>query len=95
MSELVTGTIGFVDDNGRETRTVVEAIVWEMPKMNLILGLPDILRNFLDIFVKMLRDTERTLDEVDTSLVLTEGKQVAAAVEASVNTDMQENKVRS
>ena len=64
-SELVIGTIGFIDDNGREFRAVVEAIVWEMPKMDFILGLPDILRNFLDIFVKMLRDTERTLNEVD------------------------------
>ena len=59
------------------------------------MGLPDILRNFFDIFVKMSRDTEKTLNEVDISLVLTKGKQAAAAAEAPVNTDMQENEVRS
>ena len=93
-SELVAGTIGFVDDNGKETREVVEAVVWEMLKMDFILGLPDKLRNFLYIFVKMLRDTERTLNEVDVSLVLSEGKQSEAGIEASVNTDMQANEVR-
>ena len=93
-SELVTGTIGFVDDSGRETRAVVEAIVWEMPKMGFILGLPDMLRNFLDIFVKMSRETERTLSQVDVSMALTEGDQGAASAEASINTNMQGNEVR-
>ena len=74
-SELIIGTIGFVDDNARENRAVVEAIVWNIPKMDFILGLPDILRNILDIFVKMLRDTERIMDEVVASLVLNEGKE--------------------
>ena len=69
--------------------------MWEMPKMDFILGLLDILRNFLDIVVKMLRNTERTLSQVDISMALTEGNQAAASAETSVNTDMQENKVRS
>ena len=58
--------------------------------MNFILGLPDILRNFLDIFVKILRDTERTLSQVDVSMALTEADQT----EAPTTTDMRENEVR-
>ena len=73
----------------------MEAIVWKMPRMDFIMGLPDILCNFLDRFVKILRDIKRTLNKVDISLVITKSKQVAAVAKAGVNTDMQENKFRS
>ena len=35
-SEVITGAIGFVDDEGRKVRAVVEAIVCEMPKIDFI-----------------------------------------------------------
>ena len=58
--------------------------------MDFILGLPDIIRNFMVIFVKMLRDTARTLSQVDVSMTLSKGDQT----EAPMSTDMRENKVK-
>ena len=66
-----------------------------MANKDFILGLLDILRNFLDIFVKMLKDFDRPLNGVDTSLVQIKDKQVADTARAPVNTDMQENEFRS
>ena len=63
--------------------------------MDFILGLPDILRNFLDVFFKMLRDREKTLSREDVAMALTEGDQAAASAEACMSTDMQENEVKA
>ena len=99
-SEVATFTIGFVDDDGKETRVVVEAIVWEKPKMGFFLGLPDILRNFLDIFVNMLIDAEQTLEEVNISMALTEeqlagtSNPISSEVKDGVGIDMKEKGVR-
>ena len=47
--EVVRGTLSFVaDDGSTEYSGQVEAIVWNMPGMDFILGLPDITRNFVD-----------------------------------------------
>ena len=68
--------------------------------MDFILGLPDILRNFLDTFVKMLRDAEKTLEEVDVSMALTEELQtctvnpISNEVKDGSSTNMRENEVR-
>ena len=51
--------------------------------MDFILGLPNILRNFLDIFVKMLSDSEKSLNKVDVSLAIAQG------------TDMVDNEARA
>ena len=69
-SEMVTGVLSFVDDRGREVKAVIEAIVWEMPKMDFILGLPDILRHYLDMFIAMLREAELSLTESESDNVL-------------------------
>ena len=54
-TEIVRGNLSFVYDDGNEISAKVDAVVWEMSTMEFILGLPDILRNFLDLFVDMLR----------------------------------------
>ena len=46
------------------------------------------------MYMNVLRDTKRTLNKVDISQVIIEGKQNAPAADASVKTDMQKNKVR-
>jgi hypothetical protein len=43
-----------VYDDGREVSAEIDAVVWEMKSMDFILGLPDILEHFLDLFVDML-----------------------------------------
>ena len=54
-TEKVRGNLSFVFDTGEEVTAEVDAIVWEMKSMDFILGLPDILTHFLDLFVDMLR----------------------------------------
>ena len=71
-SEVITGPIGFIDDEGREFRAVEEAIVWEMSKMDFILGSPDVLRNFFSVFAAILRDAEKIPNNVDVTLAQTE-----------------------
>ena len=55
--------------------------------MDFILGLPGILRNFLDIFVKKLRDAEKTFEEVDMSMALTEEQQAGTSYPISVEVE--------
>ena len=51
--EVVRGTLSFVaDDGSTEYSGQVEAIVWNMPGMDFILGLPDITRNFVDLLLR-------------------------------------------
>ena len=70
--------LGFVDDSGREVKAVIEAIVWEMLKMDFILGLPDVLRFFLDMFIGMLREAECCLFKFDHASELSQVDDVVA-----------------
>ena len=54
-TEKVRGKLSFVYDDGREIDAGVDAVVWKMSSMDFILGLPDILNNFLDLFIDMLQ----------------------------------------
>ena len=48
--EVVRGVLSFVSDDGKiEYQGEVEAIVWNMPGMDFILGLPDITRHCCSI----------------------------------------------
>ena len=53
--EMVRGVLSFVYDTGEEVSAEVDAVVWEMPSIDFILGLPDILSKFLDLFIDMLQ----------------------------------------
>ena len=65
-TEKVRGELGFVFDDGREVSAEVDAVVWEMKSMDFILGLPDILAHFLDLFVDMLhRARAELLHKID------------------------------
>ena len=63
-SEKITGRITFVDDKGIDKSGIVEAIVWKMPNLDFILGLPDVLRNFLPLFAQMLYDAQNSVTQV-------------------------------
>ena len=71
-TEKVRGELGFVYDDGKEVSAEVDAVVWEMKSMDFILGLPDILEHFLDLFVDMLHRARaeilHKLDEVQERL---------------------------
>ena len=62
---MVTSTIGFVKDDGKETRPVVgRCRRWTLSRDFQIFS--------AIFFLKMLRDAEKTLEEVDVSMALTE-----------------------
>ena len=42
----------------------VEAIVWTMPGMEFIVGLPDIAKNFVDLLTSMLRASDDVVGNV-------------------------------
>ena len=63
--EVVRGILSFVaDDGSTEYSGQVEAIVWNMPGMDFILGLPDITRNFVDLLTSMFRVTTNEVSSV-------------------------------
>ena len=49
--------MSFVSDDGREFEGEVDAIVFQMKGLDFILGLPDIVRNFVTLFFTMLTIT--------------------------------------
>ena len=53
--EIVRGILDFTDKDGNTVRGEIEAVVWKMAHTDFILGLPDLLRYFLDLFIDMLR----------------------------------------
>ena len=68
--EVVRGMLSFVSDDGKiEYQGEVEAIVWNMPGMDFILGLPDITRHFVELLTSMLRVNQ---DEVSSTALETD-----------------------
>ena len=64
-TEVVRGVLSFVSGDGRiEYKREVEAIVWNMPEMDFILGQPDIVRIFVELLTSMLRVSQ---DEVNST----------------------------
>ena len=55
-TEIVRGVLSFMSDEGKEFKGEVDAIVWNMKGLDFILGLPDIVRNFITLFFMMLQD---------------------------------------
>ena len=53
--EIVRGILSFVSDGGTAFWGEVDAIVWKMKGLDFILGLPDIVRNFITLFFLMLK----------------------------------------
>ena len=57
--EVVRGVLSFMSDDGKTEYTgEVEAIVWDMPGMDFIVGLPDIARNYVELLTSMLQSSE-------------------------------------
>ena len=45
-----------MSDDGKEFTGEVDAIIWSMKVLDFILGLPDIVRNYITLFFTMLQD---------------------------------------
>ena len=57
--------LSFIADDGiTEYTGEVEAIVWTMPGMEFIVGLPDIAKNYVDLLTAMLRNSEVEVNNV-------------------------------
>ena len=56
--EVVKGVLSFVSDGGTDFSGEVEAIVWDMKGLDFILGLPDIVKNFINLFFLMLKQNQ-------------------------------------
>ena len=61
-TEMVTGVLSFMGDDGVQHEGMVDAIVFNMKGLDFIVGLPDIVRNFITIFFTMLQQYKE--DEV-------------------------------
>ena len=59
--EIIKGTLSFVSDGGNDFSGEVEAIVWTMKGLDFILGLPDIVKNFITLFFLMLKQNQLEL----------------------------------
>ena len=59
--EIVRGILSFVSDGGTAFWGEVDAIVWKMKGLDFILGLPDIVRNFITLFFLMLKQYQLEL----------------------------------
>ena len=55
-TEIVRGVLSLMSDEGKEFKGEVDAIVWSMKGLDFILGLPDIVRDFITLFFMMLKD---------------------------------------
>ena len=60
-TEIIRGVLSFVSDDGKDFKGEVDAIVWNMQGLDFILGLPDIVRNFITLFFTMLQDYHEEL----------------------------------
>ena len=49
------GVLSLVSDGGEPYTGEVDAIVWKMQGLDFILGLPDIVRNYITLFFLMLK----------------------------------------
>ena len=70
-TEKMTGRISFLNNNREEISGIVEAIVWTMPDLDFILGLPDVLKNFLPMFVEMLNDAQKSVSTMQVETIET------------------------
>ena len=61
-SEVILGELSFVSGGGREFTGQIEPIVWKMQDMDLILGLPDIIKNYITLFFLMLKQKQHELN---------------------------------
>ena len=68
-SEIIRGELSFVADDGETHYTgFVEAIVWTMPGMDFIVGLPDIAKNYVDLLTSMLQSGGDMLSGLETDM---------------------------
>jgi hypothetical protein len=58
VDETIQLPVSFIDNNLKEHVAEVNFVVWEMNDMNMIIGLPDILNHYLDLFIEMLKNKE-------------------------------------
>jgi hypothetical protein len=58
VDETIQLPVSFIDNNLKEHIAEVNFVVWEMNDMNMIIGLPDILNHYLDVFIEMLKSKE-------------------------------------
>ena len=70
--EIIRGVLSFVSDGGATFQGEVDAIVWKMQGLDFILGLPDIVRNFITLFFLMLKQyqLEMVASATETSAML-------------------------
>ena len=69
ISEVLYAAVEFSDSSGRRYKAYLNLVVWSMPGMDLIIGIPDIIHHYFDLFIDMLKGAKadsclRTLEEL-------------------------------
>ena len=70
VKERITLPIEFVDWKGNSYLAMVDFCVWDMPGLDAIMGLPDILGSFLDFMVDMLEANRKQEQQNDNVLAV-------------------------
>ena len=70
-TEKMTERISFLNNSREEISGIVQVIVWTMPDLDFISGLPDVLKNFLPTIVEMLNDTQKSVSTMQVETIET------------------------
>ena len=71
VSERVSLKVDFVDWQGAGHSGIVDFCVFSMPGLEAIVGLPDILKSYLELFITMLQRAKDELNKESDSIVYT------------------------
>jgi hypothetical protein len=55
FSEMLYAKISFKNNKGEDLSATIKMVVWQMPGLDMILGLPHIIRHYLDLFIEMMQ----------------------------------------
>ena len=59
IKEVLVVPVVFKDSAGKECRAEIKLIVWRMPGLDMIIGLPHILKHFSSLLIDMLRGDDK------------------------------------
>ena len=61
VDEVLVTVVDFQLDSGEHIRRRIKLVVWPMPGLDMIIGLPHIVRHYMHLFLEMLKDVRNKL----------------------------------
>jgi len=91
LSQVVRIPAAFLDSKGREHSATVECSVFSMPGTTMIIGLPDILLKFLDLYLDMLHEGRQRLTGTLSSIEISDSRYALCEPTWSINLTNEES----